>query len=65
MPLVELNVEGLACGHCVQAVRQAIQALDPMAKVEIALPSGALRAETVLSAARVAELVAGEGYTAR
>jgi copper chaperone len=46
-------------------VTRAIQALDPAAKVEIALPSGALRAETALSAVRVAEAVAGEGYTAR
>jgi copper chaperone len=65
MAVVELTVEGLTCGHCVRAVTQAIQALDPAAKVEIALPSGALRAETVLTPARLAEAVAGEGYSAR
>jgi copper chaperone len=65
MAVVELTVEGLTCGHCVKAVTAAIQALDAAAKVDITLASGALRAETVLSAARVAEAVAGEGYSAR
>jgi copper chaperone len=65
MAVVSLTVEGLTCGHCVKAVTRAIQALDPGAKVEIALPSGALRAETALSAAKVAEAVAAEGYKAR
>jgi copper chaperone len=65
MAVVELTVEGLTCGHCVRAVTEAIQALDPAAKVDIALPSGALRAETALSAAKVAEAVASEGYAAR
>jgi copper chaperone len=65
MALVELTVEGMTCGHCVRAVTEAIQALDPTAKVDIALPSGALRAETRLSAAEVAEAVVREGYSAR
>ena len=65
MAVVELTVEGLSCGHCVKAVTAAIQARDPAAKVQIALPSGALRAETALSPAQVAEAVAGEGYAAR
>jgi copper chaperone len=65
MAVVELTLEGLTCGHCVRAVTDAIQALDPAAKVDIALSSGALRAETVLSPAKVAEAVASEGYSAR
>ncbi|MCX8132560.1 MAG: heavy-metal-associated domain-containing protein [Roseococcus sp.] len=65
MAVVELTLSGLSCGHCVQAVTAAIQARDPGARVEIALPSGALRAETALSPAEVAEAVAAEGYSAR
>lgn len=64
MAVVELTVEGMTCGHCVKAVTEAINALDPTAKVDISLASGALRAETSLSAAQVAGAVASEGYSA-
>lgn len=59
---VELKVAGMTCGHCARAVTAAIQARDPAAKVEVALPEGLVRAETTLPRAEVAALVAEEGY---
>lgn len=63
--MVELTVEGMSCGHCVRAVTGAIQALDPSARVEVALESGTIRAETSLTAAQVTAAVAAEGYRKR
>jgi copper chaperone len=60
--MVELKVSGMTCGHCVKAVTAAIQAADPGARVEVALESGLVRAETRLSAAAVAAALAQEGY---
>lgn len=60
--MVELKVAGMTCGHCVKAVTQAIQALDPAAKVEVVLAEGVVRAETTLSAAAIAAALAEEGY---
>lgn len=62
MAVVELNVEGMSCGHCVRAVTEAIQARDPAARVEVALDTGLVRADTTLDRATVAEAVAAEGY---
>ncbi len=60
---VELKVGGMTCGHCVKAVTGAIQAKDPLARVEVLLDRGLVRAETSLSPADVASAVTGEGYT--
>ncbi len=52
----------MTCGHCVKAVTQAIQALDPAAKVEVVLAEGLVRAETTLSPTVIAAALAEEGY---
>lgn len=62
---VELQVAGMSCGHCVRAVTGAIQARDPAARVEVSLEGGTLRADTRLTAAEVAAVVAEEGYEVR
>ncbi|WP_198972570.1 heavy-metal-associated domain-containing protein [Xylophilus sp. ASV27] len=36
----EFQVDGMSCGHCVQAVQNAVQAIDPQAQVTVDLPSG-------------------------
>jgi copper chaperone len=59
---VELKVAGMTCGHCAKAVTAAIQAKDPAAKVEVVLAEGLVRAETMLSRAEVAAVIAEEGY---
>ncbi len=61
---VALKVEGMSCRHCVKAVTGAIQALDPAARVTVALETGMITAETVLTEAQVAAAVAEEGYKA-
>ena len=58
-----LTVQGMTCGHCVRAVTEAIRAEDPGAEVAVDLATGTVRATTALPRARVAALVAEEGYT--
>lgn len=36
----KFQVDGMSCGHCVQAVQNAVQAIDPQAQVTVDLPSG-------------------------
>lgn len=62
MAVVEMNVEGMSCGHCVRAVTEAIQARDPGARVEVALDTGLVRADTALDRATLAATVAAEGF---
>lgn len=59
---IEMKVAGMTCGHCVKAVTQAIQALDPGAKVEVVLAEELVRAETSLTPAVIAAALAEEGY---
>lgn len=39
-----LKVENMSCQHCVNAVTRALQALDPLAQVEVDLETGEIRA---------------------
>ncbi len=34
------NVAGMSCGHCANAVQNAVQAVDPEAQVTVDLPTG-------------------------
>jgi len=36
----KFQVSGMSCGHCQQAVTQALQQLDPEAQVTVDLPTG-------------------------
>lgn len=60
-----LAVQGMTCGHCVRAATQAIQALDPQAKVEVDLAKHSLQAQTTLTPEQVIDALAQEGYQAQ
>ena len=60
--MITLHVDGMTCGHCVRAVTQAIQALDPAAKVQVDLATKTVQAETGLARDAVAAAIAEEGY---
>lgn len=58
----ELQVKGMTCQHCVKAVTQAIEALDPQAQVQITLPQGQVTVQTLASRAQVEQAITEEGY---
>ena len=55
-------VSGMTCGHCVRAVTQAIEAVDPAARVTIDLAAGTVTADSVAPPERLAEAIRAEGY---
>jgi copper chaperone len=57
------NVQGMSCGHCVQAVTQAVKALDPAAEVQVDLGSGKVEVQSDADRAQLARAIADEGYT--
>jgi len=60
-----LKIEGMTCGHCVAAVKKALEAVPGVENAEVSLSEG--RA-AVRGAAPLGELVAAvmeEGYEAR
>ncbi|MBE7375033.1 heavy-metal-associated domain-containing protein [Pseudomonas lopnurensis] len=56
------NVTGMTCGHCERAVIQALQALDPAAKVEVDLAAGTVRVDSTLDGQAIRDAIVQEGY---
>ncbi|MDX3904408.1 MAG: heavy-metal-associated domain-containing protein [Pigmentiphaga sp.] len=61
--MLQFQVEGMSCAHCVKAVTQAVQSAYPQASVDINLDTGVVRVEHADDAARVAQLIEDAGYT--
>ena len=56
------NVQGMSCGHCVKAITQALQAMDPAASVRIDLAAKEVGVESALTADEVIAAISEEGY---
>ena len=62
----EFQVAGMSCGHCVNAIREAVADIDPQAQVQVDLA----RAQVVVDAAQatreaLAAAIAKAGYAVR
>lgn len=60
--MLVFNVQGMTCGHCVKAVTQAVQAMDPKAQVQVDLDAGTVQVQSSLPAEVVVEAIQEEGY---
>ncbi len=59
---MKLRVEGMSCGHCAEAVREAIAAVCPEAEVVVDLEAGIVTVEGVTEREPVARAVREAGY---
>ena len=65
MERMTLKIDGMSCGHCVAAVRSALEQLDGVSVERVEIGSAALRYDP--SRARpdaILDAVADEGYSA-
>ena len=62
MPVLEMKVTGMTCGHCVQSVTKAIQAHDAHARVQVDLAEGLVSAETALDRLTAVQAIEAAGY---
>ena len=60
--MVEFEVEGMTCGHCVQAVTKAVQGVDPSAKVEVDLNARRVSVDTEAERPAVKAAIEEAGY---
>ena len=60
-----MQVDGMTCQGCVNAVKRTIQRLDPSAEVEVDLDHGRVRLMTNAQALEVSQAVTKAGYEAR
>lgn len=63
--MLRYQVDDLSCGHCVQAVTQAVKAVDPAATVAIDLATKRVDVATTADAGAVAAAIREAGYTPR
>ena len=56
------TVQGMSCGHCVKAVSQAVQKLDPQAQVQVDLPSQTVEVQSMQPREAIAAVIVDQGY---
>lgn len=62
--MINFTVNDMTCGHCVASITQALNALDPQARVAIDLASHRVQVDSGRAdAAALAAAIADAGYT--
>ena len=61
--MITFNIPQMSCGHCVKAVTEAVQEVDPQAKVQVDLASKAVQVESQADRAKIIASLAEAGYT--
>ena len=60
--MLTLKVSGMTCGGCINAVTRAIQAEDPLAKVQADLATQIIHLETSLPVELASQLITDAGF---
>ena len=60
-----MQVDGMTCQGCVNAVTRTIRRLDPQAEVAVDLDHGRVTVQTTAQALDVAQALDGAGYEAK
>ncbi len=63
--MIQFDVEGMSCQHCVGAVTRAIHEHDAAAKVEVDLATGRVKVESDQSADVLKAAIDEAGYTVK
>lgn len=58
------TVADMSCGHCIAHITAALEALDPRARVDIALEDKRVRVDSDRSQAEIAQALNEAGYGA-
>ena len=56
------QVQGMSCGHCVNAVTQAVRSVDPQAEVKVDLARGQVQVQSGQDPAAITRAIEEEGY---
>ncbi len=59
---MELQVSGMTCGHCEQAVKRAVQRVDPGATVTVDRAAGRVSVASDSDAGEIRKAIEDEGY---
>lgn len=60
--MLSFQIPNMTCGHCVRAVTEAVQAIDPAATVQADLPTHQVSVDTTAAREAVVAELAKAGY---
>ena len=59
----EFQIPNMSCGHCVRAITQAVQSLDPAAKVQTDLAKHQVQVDSTADRQALVKQLTEAGYT--
>lgn len=62
--MTAFKVEKMSCEHCAKRVTQAVQKVEPGAKVKVDVKAARVEVENVADAAKIAAAITAAGYPA-
>ena len=62
--MIELSVQGMTCGHCIETVARAVKALDAQADVQVDVANKRVRVKGKSPADRLIRALGYAGYPA-
>ena len=60
--MLEFQIPNMSCGHCVKAITEAVQAVDPAARVQADLPQHQVQVHSSAPREQLAAKLAEAGY---
>lgn len=60
--MIEFQVEGMSCNHCVGAITRAVQAVDPAALVVADVPAQSVKVESGADRQALRQAIEDAGY---
>ncbi len=60
--MIQFEVEGMSCNHCVGAITRAVQAVDPAARVAADVPTQSVKVESGVDRQALQQAIEAAGY---
>jgi copper chaperone len=60
--MIQFSIPSMSCGHCVKAVTQAVQEVDPRAKVDVNLDTKLVQVDSTAERQKIADALSEAGY---
>lgn len=60
--MIQFQVEGMSCNHCVGAITRAVQAVDPSAQVAADVPTQSVKVESGADSQALRQAIEDAGY---
>ncbi len=60
--MIQFQVEGMSCNHCVGAITRAVQAVDPTAQVSADVPTQSVKVESGADRVALQQAIEEAGY---